>query len=133
MALKASRLVMGEQNAKLLSSIVTTIEQASNTSFTDLEYERGLAFVGYQSQISNGFRFIQAAWANDVNFAPGKSPTPGFDVIFGQNSGGPRWIGGTDISNPPWVLNFFTEFVISRGGEYFFSPSISSLLNPICI
>lgn len=111
---------------------VTTNEFAANKSISDPEYERGLAFVGYQSQLSNGFRFIQAAWANDVNFAPGKSPIPGFDVVFGQNNGGARWISGTDINNPPWILNFPTEFVISRGGEYFFSPSISALANPIC-
>ncbi|KAJ8507743.1 dyp-type peroxidase [Pleurotus djamor] len=105
-------------------------------------YERGLAFVSYQSDISLGYRFQQVRWANDVNFVGGKSdPTPGHDPIFGQNNGGPRFTSGLNVANPaqdfiftnptgsqPWN---FLEFVVSRGGEYFFSPSMSAILNPV--
>jgi len=108
---------------------VNDVETAANKT----RLERGLAFVGYQSQIAMGFQFIQTKWANDINFAPGKSPQPGFDVIFGQNNGGPRFISGTDILNPSWMLNVLTEHVISRGGEYFFSPSIDALGNVLTI
>ncbi|KAG8803179.1 hypothetical protein FRC17_006239 [Serendipita sp. 399] len=111
----------------------SSTEYARNTSSTDIKMERGLAFVSYQSRIDAGFKFIQEAWANTVNFAPGKSPQPGFDLIFGQNHGGPRWMSGADINNPNAVLNMLTEFVISRGGEYFFAPSITAIRDVISV
>ncbi|KAG9056201.1 hypothetical protein FS842_011378 [Serendipita sp. 407] len=112
---------------------LSSAELATNTSSTDPDLERGLAFVSYQSQIDLGFRFIQRQWANNVNFAPGKTPQPGYDLIFGQNNGGARWMSGADMSNPSWILNMFTEFVISRGGEYFFSPSITAIRDVISV
>ena len=40
---------------------------------------------------------------------------------------------GADFNNPSNTLGFFKEFVTSRGGEYFFSPSISALTNVLSI
>ncbi|KAG8825506.1 hypothetical protein FRC19_011298 [Serendipita sp. 401] len=112
---------------------LSAAEAAQGASSSAPDLERGLAFVSYQSRIDLGFRFIQTQWANSVNFAPGKTPQPGYDLIFGQNNGGPRWMSGADISNPNWILNMFTEFVISRGGEYFYSPSISAIRDVISV
>jgi len=67
------------------------------------------------------------------SFVGGKSdPTPGFDPIIGQNNGGGRFSSGLDPSNPGLDLNLI-DFVVSRGGEYFFTPSIPAILNPICV
>ncbi|KAG9073782.1 hypothetical protein FRC06_011157 [Ceratobasidium sp. 370] len=112
------------------------------------EHERGLAFVSYQSALligsdesrfnSKGFRFIQrvvsdelstlAAWANDTKFPPNKGfpddQGPGFDPIIGQVNGASRATLGTN-SGPQLTLP--RDFVISRGGEYFFSPSLDAL------
>ncbi|KAG8687814.1 hypothetical protein FRC11_006543 [Ceratobasidium sp. 423] len=88
--------------------------------------DRGLAFVCYQSYLANGFQFVQTIWANDPTFVQGKGvDKPGFDTIIGQqNSGGDRdtkgQASGTSLDLP-------MEFVLSRGGEYFFSPSIKAL------
>ncbi|KAG8742055.1 hypothetical protein FRC10_002081, partial [Ceratobasidium sp. 414] len=97
------------------------------------EHERGLAFVSYQSALligsdSQGFRFIQQSWANKVNFPPNKGfppgKGPGFDPIVGQANGASRATLGTQ-SGPQLTLP--QDFVVSRGGEYFFSPSILAL------
>ncbi|KAG9090903.1 hypothetical protein FRC06_000831, partial [Ceratobasidium sp. 370] len=102
------------------------------------EHERGLAFVSYQSALligsddspfnSKGFRFIQRSWANNVNFPPNKGfpegQGPGFDPIVGQANGASRATLGTN-SGPRLTLP--QDFVVSRGGEYFFSPSIQAL------
>lgn len=108
-------------------------EAFSNQSSVLSSSERGLAFVSYQSNIDLGFQFIQTQWANAINFAPGKNPVPGFDLIFGQNAGATRWMSGADIDNPTWKLKMLFDHVISRGGEYFFSPSISAIRDVISV
>ncbi|EJD37314.1 DyP-type peroxidase [Auricularia subglabra TFB-10046 SS5] len=105
---------------------VTPEEQASGTTI----HERGLAFVAYQSQLAKGFQFIQQSWANATNFPPKKTPPPeeiGFDPIIGQATGAQaRLVSGLDPNDTSGSLSI-PQFVISRGGEYFFSPPISAL------
>jgi len=62
---------------------VTAAEISSSVSNPNLE--RGLAFVSYQSQISQGFRFMQQAWANDPNFVTGKNVAPGLSYYLLYN------------------------------------------------
>ncbi|KAG8796496.1 hypothetical protein FRC12_021129 [Ceratobasidium sp. 428] len=101
------------------------------------EHERGLAFVSYQSALqvgpddtftsNKGFRFIQRFWCNNVNFPNKGFPAGkgvGFDPIVGQADGAKRDTLGTE-SGPQLTLP--RDFVISRGGEYFFSPSLHAL------
>ncbi|KAG8732477.1 hypothetical protein FRC10_000893 [Ceratobasidium sp. 414] len=70
------------------------------------------------------------AWANTRNFPPLKAPAgapaliPGFDPIIGQANGASRTTLGT-TGGPQLTLP--RDFVVSRGGEYFFSPSIRAL------
>ncbi|KAI9652145.1 MAG: hypothetical protein M1831_007177 [Alyxoria varia] len=89
--------------------------------------ERGLLFVAYSSNIVDGFQFIQQSWANAVNFPINKPEVPGFDPIVGQANGGPRSMTGSNPNAQSVSLAFPTEWVLSRGGEYFFSPSIPAL------
>ncbi|EJC98213.1 Dyp-type peroxidase [Fomitiporia mediterranea MF3/22] len=94
--------------------------------------DRGLAFVCYQSNIDNGFEFVQKTWANDVLFPPlklnGILPlVPGFDPIIGQNNGNDRQMAGLQIDHPAQDTKLPIEFVVSKGGAYFFSPSITAL------
>ncbi|EJD36463.1 DyP-type peroxidase [Auricularia subglabra TFB-10046 SS5] len=103
---------------------VTPEEEASGTTI----HERGLAFVAYQSQLAKGFQFLQQSWANNETFPPKKTPAEiGFDPIIGQAADGKaRLVAGVDPNNTSATLSM-PQFVISRGGEYFFSPPISAL------
>ena len=103
--------------------------------------------VAYQSNIGLGFHFLQKNWANNVGSVFRKlpallcinlfpitrfffnkiDPTPGFDPIIGANAGQPRFVHGLDPTNSSRSITLVTDFVESRGGEYFFSPSISAL------
>ncbi|KAJ6501275.1 fungal peroxidase [Mycena vulgaris] len=105
---------------------VTTDEASSNTTIT----ERGLAFVSYQASISQGFQFLQRLWADNTNFVHGNV---GFDPIIGANKGGPRFVNGLDHTNPARSITLTTDFVVSRGGEYFFSPSLSAIANKLSV
>jgi hypothetical protein len=68
------------------------------------------------------------AWANDPNFPPNKGfpegKGPGFDPIVGQITGASRATLGTNVGPQ---LTLPRDFVVSRGGEYFFTPSIRAL------
>jgi hypothetical protein len=56
----------------------------------------------------------------------------GFDPIIGANHGQPRNVGGAiDPDSPSSTLTMTTDFVVPRGGEYFFAPSLSAILNTI--
>lgn len=76
--------------------------------------------------------------------------TPGADPIAGALEGDERIISGLDPNNPDHDITMMTgrfflslhnqptviylrslDFVVSRGGEYFFSPPLSALLDPI--
>jgi Dyp-type peroxidase family len=89
--------------------------------------DRGLLFLAYQNDIQNHFEFIQSAWVNNAGFPPtppGIPPllgAPGVDPIMSQTPNGNMLI---DPTKPPVSIN---HFVITTGGEYFFSPSISAL------
>ncbi|KAG8687219.1 hypothetical protein FRC11_007576 [Ceratobasidium sp. 423] len=87
---------------------------------------RGLAFMCYQSSLARGFQLVQEAWANEprFKFTGDLALEPGFDPIIGQNHGGKRdslvTYGGPQVVLP-------RDYVISRGGEYFFAPSVKAL------
>lgn len=112
---------------------MTDDERANHQSDPAEENERGLAFVAYQSRIDLGFQFIQTRWSNTENFPPGKNQDPGFDPIIGANHGQARVMSGYDIDDASRSLTLLQDFVVSRGGEYFFSPSIEALRDVISV
>ncbi|KAI0636148.1 peroxidase TAP [Trametes polyzona] len=102
-------------------------QQEADTGVSDPAKGRGLLFVCYQSLLSRGFQFIQRFWANNPSFPP-KNVTPGFDAIIGQtNDSSTRTINGMDPKNPSGSLSLPVEWVVPKGGEYFFVPSIPAL------
>ncbi|KAJ7636985.1 fungal peroxidase [Roridomyces roridus] len=103
---------------------VSQAEASSHTTKT----ERGLAFVAYQANIGNGFSFLQRFWADNSAFL---HQNTGFDPIVGENGGSPRAVFGLDPKNSTKATTLPMDFVVSRGGEYFFSPSISAIRNTL--
>jgi len=86
----------------------------------------GILFMCFQRDISTQFSFIQKMWANNPDFPLSQTPRPGIDPIAGQGSREDQWW------SPVWGRSGFKKyklphFVILRGGEYFFAPSISFL------
>ncbi|KAJ7826287.1 fungal peroxidase [Mycena olivaceomarginata] len=105
---------------------VSDNEATSNTTTT----ERGLAFVAYQSNIGNGFRFLQQAWANNAAFV---HSGVGVDPIIGALAGAQRVVNGLDPTDSTKSITLPTDFVVSRGGEYFFSPSLSAISSKLSV
>lgn len=87
--------------------------------------KKGLLFMCYQSDILRQFDFMQNIWADNERFL---NEDTGIDSVIGQGASGPKkWPqshGGSDTHILP-----FGKFVRMKGGEYFFTPSISSLRN----
>ncbi|KAK1236407.1 dye-decolorizing heme-containing peroxidase [Marasmius sp. AFHP31] len=116
---------------------VTALERSQKKSSDSQLLERGLAFVAYQSNIGAGFQFIQRNWVDNADFFFGKSTPPGVDPIIGSTNGGKanidntRVVSGLNPMNSSSTVTIKKDFVISRGGEYFFTPSLAALNDPI--
>lgn len=79
---------------------------------------------------------MDSAWANTVGFPIGKpaDQQPGFDPIIGLVSDNSlRTMGGADPAQPTKNLTLSAEWVLSKGGEYFFAPSISALRSTFAV
>lgn len=89
----------------------------------------GLLFMAYNSDLANQFKFMQAIWANNRDF-PSGGPH-GLDPVIGQ---GPLSTGDQKLPTQ-WSQAGttsgkdvdFSGFVTMKGGEYFFSPSLTFL------
>lgn len=87
--------------------------------------DRGLLFVCYQTSINKGFAFQQKSWSNNPNFPPEATPqVPGLDPIVGQ--GNIIKLSGVHPDDPGQEA-VLPKFVVPKGGEYFFSPSLEAL------
>ena len=120
---------------------------------------RGLLFAAYQSNLAQGFHFLQQSkscfyllflcttssfkknqltsplpshlgWANNTGF-PFNRPaniTPGFDPIIGQDANPTaRELEGWNPNSQSTELKLSAQWVVPKGGEYFFSPSLVAL------
>ena len=87
---------------------------------------RGLLFFAYQSDIERQFEFVQKHWVNDENFPEkdaGQDPIITNDSVAGEIKGCPFHVKANAAKCPV----SFKHFVKTRGGQYFFSPSIPTL------
>jgi Dyp-type peroxidase family len=86
----------------------------------------GLLFMSYQASIEKQFQFMQTKWVNSADFP---KPNVGVDPIIGQRGTlAQSWLP-TYGSNVGAKQKLFEGFVKLKGGEYFFTPSITGLRN----
>lgn len=91
----------------------------------------GLLFMAYNAEIARQFMFTQRSWANNPRFPQQPPGVHGIDPVIGQGDNNPgeqrlprRW---DDPSAGTTANVAFSGFVKMRGGEYFFSPSLTFL------
>lgn len=106
---------------------------------TRTAHSRGLMFVCYQIAIGRQFEWLQARFANDPGYVPGKrrpddgSPvTPGYDLIIGQAPASTARTMDEPAPNYPagnrrMSLEMPRQFVNLTAAGYFFMPSLSAL------
>jgi Dyp-type peroxidase family len=89
--------------------------------------DRGLLFLSVQTSIEEQFEFLQARWMNDESRP--KAPS-GNDMIVGQNEAareGKRRAALFGQGLESALVEAPDQFVIPRGGGYFFVPSLHAL------
>ena len=85
----------------------------------------GLLFLCFQSNITNQFAFMQRRWANTPGFVQqgtGSDPVIGQGVAVTESYNWPTSWGSTEQKQAD-----FTKWVTFKGGEFFFTPSLSFL------
>jgi Dyp-type peroxidase family len=85
--------------------------------------DRGIIFAFVGAHIGRQFEFVQSEWINDGTFFGGAQDK---DPLFGSNHGDD---GNITIPRRPVRrrLQGIPNFVVTRGGEYCFMPSLSCL------
>jgi Dyp-type peroxidase family len=84
--------------------------------------DRGIMFAFVGAHLGRQFEFVQSEWINDgIFFGGGRDKDP----LFGSNGGG----GNLTVPRKPVRrrLQGIPNFVVTRGGEYCFMPSLSAL------
>jgi Dyp-type peroxidase family len=87
---------------------------------------RGLLFIAMNASLERQFEFVQRHWVND-----GAISRQGYDrdPICGAHLGSGKLIvqGDPASGRAPLVLTGLPRFVTTRGGDYFFMPSLTAL------
>jgi Dyp-type peroxidase family len=93
----------------------------------DPEVERGLAFICLVASIRRQFEFVQSQWCNDGNaFGLGC----GRDALVGRDPVAVNGLPPATMTVPgpsPHFLSPLPDVVTTKGGEYFFLPSLQGL------
>jgi deferrochelatase/peroxidase EfeB len=88
--------------------------------------EHGVIFIVLNASISRQFEFVQQQWiqyGNDSRQGSDRDP-----LMAAHNGHGKFMIqGDTSPSNPPYMCTGLPSFVETRGGDYFFMPSLTAL------
>lgn len=87
--------------------------------------EHGIIFMAIGTSIERQFEFVQQQWinyGNDFKLANQRDP------LLGNHDGhGDFMIEGSSPENPPFFCARLPRFVTTRGGEYFFIPSLTAI------
>jgi Dyp-type peroxidase family len=87
--------------------------------------EHGIVFLAYCADLFRQFEFVQQQWMNyGLDFDAGNDNCP----IVGPHAEGAKFvIPAPDATRPPFIATRLEHFVTTRGGDYFFQPSMTAL------
>lgn len=92
----------------------------------------GIIFMSLGASIQRQFEFVQQQWmnyGNDFRLGNDKDPLVGNHGTTDRGAGDGRMVIETDDRdpNPPFFCSKLPRFVETRGGDYFFVPSLTAL------
>ena len=94
--------------------------------------EHGIIFMAINASIRRQFEFVQQQWinySNDFKLGNDRDPLCGNQGVSEMGAGDGRMVLPTDAEDPrpPFFCNRLPRFVETRGGAYFFIPSLTAL------
>jgi Dyp-type peroxidase family len=93
--------------------------------YADPDGEKGIVFMGICSSLFRQFEFIQQQWINyGLDFEAGNDSCP---VIGSRAQSDKHVIPAGSANAVPFIAAGLPEFVTTRGGDYFFLPSLSAI------
>lgn len=88
--------------------------------------ERGVIFIAMCADIQRQFEFVQQQWINfGMDFNAGNDTCP----LLGYHQTPSKFMvqADPDSGQSPWMMTNLPQFVETRGGDYFFVPSLNTL------
>jgi Dyp-type peroxidase family len=92
----------------------------------DAQHEHGIVLLAYCASLFRQFEFVQQQWMNyGLDFNAGNDACP----IVGTHAPGARFVipAGASGGDTPFIASGLPQFVSTRGGDYFFQPSMTAL------
>ncbi len=92
----------------------------------DIDGEHGIVMICHCASLSRQFEFVQQQWLNfGLDFNAGNDSCP----LVGNHPEGARFVIAADPASghPPFIATALPQFVSTRGGDYFFAPSMTAL------
>jgi hypothetical protein len=99
---------------------------------TNNDAEHGIIFMAINSSIKRQFEFVQQQWVNygnDFKLANEKDALLGNHATDAQGNPNGRTVinGNKALGQPTFMCAGMPRFVETRGGDYFFIPSLTAL------
>jgi Dyp-type peroxidase family len=88
--------------------------------------EHGIVMLSHCASLSRQFEFVQQQWVNfGLDFNAGNDSCP----LVGNHPDGARFVIAADPASghSPFIAGALPQFVSTRGGDYFFAPSMTAL------
>jgi Dyp-type peroxidase family len=117
------------------------LEPCDETDQAKIDAPRGMMFLAFNASIMRQFEFVQQQWVNGgdecrqgddtdpiigARYGDGRMVVPG--KSFNRNKQRRMIIQGDErTGRPPFLCNEIPRFVTTKGGDYFFIPSLTGL------